>query len=340
MEPFVFDRTDNEKCEDFKSRVVATKLCPGNIHGQEREIFCADALYNFLSNVEFLNKDDAKYALRYLFGRAFECTLVKDNDGKPSGSHAVTLKCQNTYTNDDNSYTCSCNFRIAYAPSEKHENRLILAKKFINSTCLRHFFVLQNSLLSPCSASFKPTLEDFLLSPDSDELVKGLNHHGKTIVMSLKDKGKEYAKRGIHISQSNLKKASSSKNKAFASSELGKLNLLEPMLELLQTSTQLKFIVEKNVETNILERLIVVVPGTEEYCNSKFNTKLYGIDTAHMRDLPMMNDLPAEVSATLNNAEDAQELVFIGHKLAVLSTRTPSNNLKILGFAVVYTESA
>jgi hypothetical protein len=251
MEPFIFDFNNN--VQEFKEKLAATKVCRSELEGQEKEHHCAVALFDFLSSVEFSSVDDVKFALRYLFGQLFNCTLVRDKSGKPSGSHAVTLKCQNVYTKttrdsngDDSTYTCPCSFKISFASTIKKEGRFVFSKKYISVESLKHFFILENGNRSPCGASFRPKCNDLKCSDDINQLLKHTDNNGKMIPKSLKDKQCDLANANINISTSVLKKASAWVNKAHASTELEKMNLIEPLLELMQQSCQLLYKIEKN----------------------------------------------------------------------------------------------
>jgi hypothetical protein len=337
MSQFIFEMGSNDS--EFEAELRNIQLSAEKLDVTKRGEYSALKLFEFLSTVTFKDLEDARYGLRYILGKVFSCTLKNDSEGYPRGSHAVVLKCSNVYVKNfkdshgnDVEYSCNCNFKVSFAPSG--EEGLKLFTKRINVDSLKHYLTLENDYTSPCVSSFNATFSDFMKSKDKDLLKRTVDQYGNKQRIRLEDIiDISLAARGIKISRDNAKKASALINKAFLEAELEHMSDLEPLLEIMQELYELKYRLEKDPITNNLIRLIVILPYTLEYSNSECNTKLYGIDTAHIRDLPMKNDSNAGV-------EESKQVVFIGHKLAVISTRSPSNNLMILGFAVVYSESA
>ena len=324
--------------EDFKKRLDVIKcIRDGTISWlssssssseKSNESKAAEALFELLRNIEFSSKDDVRYYMCFTYARTFSCTLEYDPHGFPHGSGVVRLKCSNQ----------NCNFRVSFTKNVRSNGNFWLANNHTDKNSLSHSINLGNELSSPCISICVVQKEHFDRSPLSEIVKKQVNNNGKIIQKSLQEiQNVIESQMGFKISMSNLKKVSATKNRASASAELEKMNLLEPMLELMKQDSGLKYLLERKEGSDELKRLIVIPPYTEQFSKSPYNVKLYGIDTAHVKDFKMENNLSEET-----NSSDIglQYVVFPNYKLAVISTRFPSNKLMILGFAFIHSENA
>jgi hypothetical protein len=135
-----------------------------------------------------------------------------------------------------------------------------------------------------------------------------------------------------HLSTDEAKKLSAMLSKENLLANVEAISTIQPMLELIELEvSKFKFEIKRKVNSTELERIMIMMPYSPQLTTSEYNCKLYGVDTCHVRDTEMKD-------RTNNNQKDTY--VFESLKVVALSTRTPFNNILVLGIAIVYSESS
>jgi hypothetical protein len=315
------------------------------LDGEEVDKRWNENLFRLYSRTAFPNKETLHHCIKHIYAMNVSKTIetTRDVNYHPKGSEVIKYKCNMK----------DCSFYCAFKKSKentykmylyrKKEDKMKDDKRYCTEESFCHFITLPNGYIDNCTSSYSIGYQDGM----KDDIIRGIfsknmKNDGKIIPKYIDSCIKECKRLGVEVSESLGEKISANCNRVLLQTEQEDINLLEPLLQAWAENTSLKYKVVRELNKPDLERLMILPSYTKEYCLSEYDTKFYGIDTAHMRDLVMnlevLNEIEGEEGIT-HAQKEMHKFVFSDHKLAVLSTRTPNQNMLVLALGVIYTES-